>query len=512
MEKVQVEAVVHREVFEEGTEPLHQDILSTIEQNSGMQSPAILDHGLNINQEDQSMGTASMSMKCEILKELTKIFNKRVEEFFINEFDDKLEALVEAKVSDIFNQSGHNTSALNHTFSKSDLESRLIKLEETAETKMDKINTKIDDLAAEINEKNSYIESLMTEMEKLKVENGQLIKENIKLHGKKITDKMPEGYSASTEQRISLLEKKVDNCAVGLDNQEQNSRKEILELKGIPNMGNSRYPEDVYDVVKNFFSHYLDISVRTYDISIAHRQFNPGDKKKYGKEYIPSIYVKFVNRHLALKILKARSLLKNCRNRYGGKFYIQENLTLNRRLLWDSVENKLDTYRYKWIKNGDIYVKKVANSKPIKIKSDHVLDELISEQNISKQCALSRKKDDEDGIEILCSSSPSENSNVPPPPSRTSVHPMRHSLMLTDKVIEDTSTTYAEALVNDGCMPPRRHNYPPSNRQHRNSLFSPGILSSNFYSVNPRFTKRKFNNRSDINSSSAIHFNQFSSR
>ena len=126
---------------------------------------------------------------------------------------------------------------------------------------------------------------------------------------------------------------------------------------------------------------YLDIRVERYDISIAHRQFNPAEKRKYGKQYISSIYVKFVNRFLAHIVLERKNRLKKFRNRYGGKFFIRENLTLNRRMLWDLVESKLHSYRFKWIKNGKIFVKKYAKSWPIKVQSELVLNQLIAKQN-----------------------------------------------------------------------------------------------------------------------------------
>ena len=80
-----------------------------------------------------------------------------------------------------------------------------------------------------------------------------------------------------------------------------------------------------------------------------------------------------MNRFLAHFVLERKNRLKKYRNRFGGKFYVRENLTQERRVLWYS-------YNYKWIRNGKIFVKKYAKSRPIKVLSEFVLNELIATQ------------------------------------------------------------------------------------------------------------------------------------
>ena len=45
--------------------------------------------------------------------------------------------------------------------------------------------------------------------------------------------------------------------------------------------------------------------------------------------------------------------------------------------LWNSVQEKLDHFQFKWVKNGCIFVREKPRSRVIKIISDHVIDELI---------------------------------------------------------------------------------------------------------------------------------------
>ena len=174
--------------------------------------------------------------------------------------------------------------------------------------------------------------------------------------------------------RLSSLEIKVD------ENQQRN-RNQTLEIKGIPNQGTYKRKENCYEIVKHFCSHYLNIHVETYDISITHRQFNPVEKKKYGRNYIPSIYVKFVNRFLAEEIFDRRHRLKGLRNKLGGTFHIEKNMTMLRRQLWESAQEKLHTYHFKWTRNGDVYVRKNKRSDRIKVVSKDMLDDLIKRQN-----------------------------------------------------------------------------------------------------------------------------------
>ena len=105
---------------------------------------------------------------------------------------------------------------------------------------------------------------------------------------------------------------------------------------------------------------------------------HPKFKKETREKYIEPIYCKFLNRSVVHEILRRKHLLKHARNEHNGPYFIKENLTLNRRLLWDSVEEKLGHFRYKWVKRGNIYVRERANSKVIKVLSERVLNELVA--------------------------------------------------------------------------------------------------------------------------------------
>ena len=161
------------------------------------------------------------------------------------------------------------------------------------------------------------------------------------------------------------------------DDQEQYTRREILEFLNIP----IQYKENTTELIIHFCRYYLGIHINKYDISTSHRMVIAEEKKKYGSEYIPPIYCKFVNRSIVHLIMQSKHRLKNARNNLDQKFIIRENLTLHRRLLKDRVDKELHSYHFKWVKNGNILVRKNKWSKAVKILSEEVLENLLKTLN-----------------------------------------------------------------------------------------------------------------------------------
>ena len=64
----------------------------------------------------------------------------------------------------------------------------------------------------------------------------------------------------------------------------------------------------------------------------------------------------------------------------GLNLYIKQNLTLRRRLIKERAEKELPSYQYKWVKNGNIFIRKDSYSKPIKIDDERVLNEIIKQE------------------------------------------------------------------------------------------------------------------------------------
>ena len=187
------------------------------------------------------------------------------------------------------------------------------------------------------------------------------------------------------DSRINASDVRAGKLEARIDSTEQQGRKGILEFHEIPFQHARTRKEDTTEIIIDFCKYYLNITLNKYDISVSHRQIHPNEKKKQGSRYIPPIYCLFVNRSVANMILQRKSMLHNARNSRGDRYEIKENLTYDRRLLKERVDNELSSYQYSWVRNGTIYVKKSSRSRPIAVQSNELLNKLISEENAAKR-------------------------------------------------------------------------------------------------------------------------------
>ena len=176
--------------------PVNDDAQRTMNQSSV----------LNYNISTAELMTLKHSLKAEILSELTSDFNTRVDYYFNRDFPPALVSIVNAKWSDLLNQSG-DVSQLDQTFVKSDQESQ-------RESRNSQGNDK---LIEELRLKDSQIVELRTEVNKLQGSNQELRENNRSLQDK--VNKIP-----------SLL-KRVTQLEMNVDGGEAYSRKDILGLK-----------------------------------------------------------------------------------------------------------------------------------------------------------------------------------------------------------------------------------------------------------------------------------------
>ena len=87
--------------------------------------------------EMESCNTAQMTddaniyakMERCILEKLTKVFNEKIKSFFQKDFDERLDAIVEARMGEMLNQSSQSISAHDKTLPKNDHEARILALE-----------------------------------------------------------------------------------------------------------------------------------------------------------------------------------------------------------------------------------------------------------------------------------------------------------------------------------------------------------------------------------------------
>ena len=338
-------------------------------------------------------------MKSQLLHHLAVIFNSQIRHFFEAEFDEKLEAIIEQR----FNETGAlNSTVLNNSVACSnDHEGRIKTLEDIykpLDGKLDKINTKFDSILKEIEEKNKEMELLHQRLldEKTAVAEKKLskIKQEIKSiqdEHKKFVEQVDENLASNLqndenkhlrspdyEAEVEQLKEQVFLLWCQADKQEQYGRQYILEFRGIPYQGRPGQKEDTTDVIINFSRIHFGIHINRRDISTSHRMPIAAERRKEGKKYIPAIYCKFLNRSLVHAILKKKHLLQHCHNQ---ELEVRENLTPYRRNLKERIDEELTSFRFKWVKHGDLFVKRNHSSKAIRVNTHTMLNSLLASQN-----------------------------------------------------------------------------------------------------------------------------------
>ena len=185
---------------------------------------------------------------------------------------------------------------------------------------------------------------------------------------------------------IQSMQSSIDDLFVRYDNLEQYGRSEILELKNVAIKKSANGKENILDVVQDFFRDHLNEEVRREDISTCHRVLIPAkegeDKEEAGLRdpNSPTIYVKFAMRDQKTHMLKKKWMLKGQRNENGFSYFINENLTEKRRILFKVVKKTLRSigWQYVWTKNGEIMARKRKGLNTLKVNSYEKLDKITA--------------------------------------------------------------------------------------------------------------------------------------
>ena len=176
--------------------------------------------------------------------------------------------------------------------------------------------------------------------------------------------------------KLGKQQEEIDNLWGKQDDLEQYSRKNSLELHGIPRDAYSSTEEAVLKV-----TNALNVNVRPEDIEISHHI-----RLKRNE----AIIVKFVSHKVKSRVYKARTRLKNVSvtglfqdcpatsRTESNRIHMCESLTAYRRYL----VNKLNTKRRNnellsvWTMDGKVFVKTSPEGSPIRISCDEDLDNL----------------------------------------------------------------------------------------------------------------------------------------
>lgn len=247
--------------------------------------------------------------------------------------------------------------------------------------KFDLFNKKCDKIDTERDAESLRLLQLDDEIKKLRNELSNLQINTDCEFANRLQSNPPLVAVNNTDPAITALQNDVHALKLKSDNQEQQGRKETIEIHGIPVESH----EDCYQVVLGFLAYHFGMRLQKADISVCHRQVIPSDKKLMGNHYIPPIYCKLVNRYRARDIVQQFNKMKNPLTKFGTPFKVCENLTFERRALWEAVGTKLPSSTRKWIKNGKIFLKKSPSSFPTKVTSQEALDRLLNSETIQPQ-------------------------------------------------------------------------------------------------------------------------------
>ena len=181
---------------------------------------------------------------------------------------------------------------------------------------------------------------------------------------------------AALKEDYEKQQEDIEYLGESLDNLEQYSLKNSLEIHGIPEGAYQSTEEAVLKVAEA-----LHVDVTANDIEISHKLRRKSSNK--------AIIVKFCSHKVKSKLYKERTKLKDIRvsslfpgyataAAAQGRIYINENLTEYRRGLLEKANQKRKDGLVKsvWTLDGKIFLKASPDGAPIRIYSNEDLDNL----------------------------------------------------------------------------------------------------------------------------------------
>lgn len=189
------------------------------------------------------------------------------------------------------------------------------------------------------------------------------LQENTKaLNAQKEQNKKLQELIENLSSENNLLKTKVKNLEARVEDMEQYSRSNCVEIQGIPHSPT----EDVLSIVKEV-GKALDLTIEDSMVDACHRLGKPN------RENPPGIIVKFVRRIDKEEMLKKRRVKRTLSTRHLGRpddrtIYINESLSPARRRLHAMAKQfqKEKAYKFLWVRNGRIFLRKEENS-PLRV-------------------------------------------------------------------------------------------------------------------------------------------------
>ena len=232
-------------------------------------------------------------------------------------------------------------------------------LRTTFDEKLAPLKAEIGELRLFIQNANKKYDDVLKKLKEQEKENKEIIKEN--------------QFLKST---VKALDSHVQKLQVACNDLQQYSRRECLEIRGIP----VTEGEDT-DMLVMKVGELMGVEIKEDNISVSHRL--PTSSKYKGKATDPAIIVKFVRRDVKERYYKGRKHLKDCTTcnlGFPGMKHININESLterNKELFNECAKFKKDLkFLYIWTSNGKIYLRKTQDSPMILVNNKDDLKKL----------------------------------------------------------------------------------------------------------------------------------------
>lgn len=145
-------------------------------------------------------------------------------------------------------------------------------------------------------------------IQSIKFMSGKFDELKIKTSELEESNKIIRKENQHLQQELATLKNELKQQAIVIDNQEQYSRRECLEIRGIPVTREENTSEIVQKIGK-----LVNVEINKADISISHRIRSNPEFQRRGENMStpPVIIVKFTSRETRDKLYRARNKLKN---------------------------------------------------------------------------------------------------------------------------------------------------------------------------------------------------------
>ena len=245
------------------------------------------------------------------------------------------------------------------------------------------LSEKLIPITSKIESLHDKVEEVVTSLSFLSEKYDEIVD---KVNVPEVNNKQLSTKNQRLRSEVSNLSNTCASLKSAIDELKQYSRRDCLEIRGIPR---SRH-ENTDDIVIKVAS-LVNISINKEDISVSHCIGNSGTRvsapNSSREMESSSIIVKFIKREARDAVYKSRSQLRRKSSKDIGyarraenRILIVESLTRKRKLLFNvCLKFKQDHgFRFIWTQYRKIFLRKDQESPAIHIKDENELQGILS--------------------------------------------------------------------------------------------------------------------------------------